>query len=196
MHLVLASTSKYRRLLVEKLRIPFEAVAPGVDEDRLKSGCPDLKGRELAVFLAEAKIRSLESAYPDACIVGGDQLVAFEGRVLGKPRDEADAFAQIRAYSGKRFELVTAMGALCGGRYESRLHLSRYKARELSDAQIRRYLEVDRPYDCAGSFRFEDHGILLFESVETSDPLANMGLSLISLVSLLEGFGFEIPGPL
>jgi len=191
--LILASTSKYRRELMAKLGLNFRCEAPLCDEEALRR--PDMPPRALAEYLAQAKAESLQAKFPDAVIVGGDQLVALGTEVLNKPKDTDEAFRQLRKVSGKSFELVTAIGLLVEGRWIASTHLTRFTVRELSDLQIRRYLEIDKPYDCAGSFRLEDRGILLFSSVETTDPLASMGIPLTSLISLLAPLGYVIPGP-
>jgi septum formation protein len=191
--LILASTSKYRKTLVEKLGLEFRALAPLVDEEALKR--PDLSPRTLAEFLARAKAESLGAVHPEAVVIGGDQLVALGDEILNKPRDEEDAFHQLRRMSGRSFDLVTAIGLAHRGSWTPCTHLTRFHVRELSDLQILRYLARDKPFDCAGSFRFEDTGITLFRSVESTDPLVSMGIPLMALIELLEPYGYVIPGP-
>lgn len=189
--LILASTSKYRAALLAKLGLEFRLEAPRIDEDSLKR--PDLDPRALAEYLARAKAESVGELFPDAVVIGGDQLLGLDGEVIGKPRDPEDAFRQLRCLSGRRFELVTAIGLAHRGRWTPATQITTFHVRDLSDGQIRRYLERDRPYDCAGSFRLEDHGLTLFKSVEGNDPLASMGIPLTALIALLEPLGYVTP---
>lgn len=189
--LVLASTSAYRRSLLERLGVPFRCVAPLVDEEALKTG--DLGPRELARMLARAKAGSLTVVEPNSVIVGGDQLVAFDGRILGKPGTTAGAVGQLLEMAGQTHELVTALAVWHGGRWFEHTDLTTLRLRDLSREEVERYVAADRPVDCAGSYKLEARGITLFERIESEDHTAVTGLPLVSLTTILRGLGFAIP---
>jgi septum formation protein len=189
--LILASTSPYRRAQMERLGAPFRAVAPPVDEESLKD--LSLTPRALALRLATAKARSVAEANPDAIVIGGDQLVALEGRILGKPGSIAGAVEQLLSMAGRSHELITAIAVV--GRDEIRTHVdvTTLWLRALSRTEVERYVAADRPIDCAGSYKLEERGITLFERIESEDQTAVTGLPLIALTSILRGFGVTIP---
>jgi septum formation protein len=197
MELVLASTSKYRQELLTRLKIPFRAVAPLCDEEALKSGLEDLSPTQLASELARAKAESLRARHPTAWILGSDQLLAFEGQILGKPRDEDQAVERLRRMGGREHELVTAAWLLppTGSSLApmNTLDVARLKLRALDDAALRRYLRKEPSLDCAGAYKLEALGIALVESMECRDPTALIGLPLIALSSMLARAGFELP---
>lgn len=188
--LVLASTSRYRRMLLERLRCPFEVAAPGVDETAL----PGEPSAATALRLAEAKARAVAPAHPGALIIGSDQVAELDGRPLGKPVDHADAVAQLRAASGRAVVFHTGVALLdaASGRCRLRLVDVASTFRTLTESDIARYLAHERPYDCAGSVRSEGFGIALFERIESDDPTALIGLPLIALVSLLREQGYDV----
>jgi septum formation protein len=189
--LVLASTSPYRRALLERLAIPFRAKAPICDESLLKATEPNLI--RLAERLAHDKAASLEASEAGATIIGGDQVVSVQGQVLGKPLSEERAVEQLVCLSGQTHELITAMVVLSGARIFRRTDVTRLHMRPLSLAEIERYVANERPLDCAGSYKIESQGIALFERIESDDQTAISGLPLIALVSILRELGFEIP---
>jgi septum formation protein len=189
--LVLASTSHYRRALLERLGVPFRARAPLVNEEDLKS--PDLDPRALAAMLATAKAESLDQEEPDATILGSDQLVAFEGRVFGKPGTLENAIAQLVTMSGRSHDLITALAVRHQGRTILHTDVTTLRMRRLNQAEIGRYVAADQPLDCAGSYKLEERGIALFERIDSADHTAITGLPLIALTTILRSLGFAIP---
>ena len=189
--LILASTSIYRKQQLELLGKPFEAIKPLVDEDSLKD--PKLMPVALAEKLAFAKAASLTSVYPDAIIIGGDQLVSFQNQILGKPKTFEKAFSQIEAMSGNTHELITSIAVLSSDKNICFTNITRMHMRKLSSEQIKAYIEIDQPLDCAGGYKIEKSGITLFEKIETSDFTAIQGLPLIELTTSLNQLGLIIP---
>ena len=188
--LVLASTSRYRSELLARLRLPFEVAAPDTDETPLAGeDCA-----ATALRLAAAKARSLRARFPDALIIGSDQVADLDGQPLGKPGTFANALRQLQAMRGRRVVFHTAV-ALFDARFE-RIQLASVPTtvtfRSLPDAQLARYLELEEPYDCAGSAKSETLGIVLTEKIESTDPTALVGLPLIALTGMLLGAGFSI----
>ncbi|TZF84199.1 Maf family protein [Cognatilysobacter lacus] len=190
MTLLLASTSRYRRELLSRLGLEFDCVAPGVDEAALADEAPS----DLVVRLARAKAAAVGRMRPAACVLGSDQLAEFDGRVLGKPGTPELACAQLAAMSGREVTFLTAVSVMRGER-EVGLHVDRtvVRFRELTSAEIARYVEAERPLDCAGSFKSEGLGIALFDAIETQDPTALVGLPLIGTARLLRVAGFALP---
>jgi septum formation protein len=190
--LILASTSPYRARLMARLGLSFEAHAPRVDEDSFKSrlAAPD----ELVRALAAEKARSLAQKFPQAVIIGADQAAEIDGRILGKPGTVAAAEEQLALLAGRTHRLYTAVAVLDGdgGRLEEAMDVVELRMRKLAPDQIRRYVELDRPLDCAGSYRFESLGAALFEAVFASDPTAIEGLPLMRLACLLEIIGIPL----
>ncbi len=189
--LVLASTSRYRRVLLERLGVAFRCRAPRVDEELWKADVEDTRG--LAEGLARAKALSLCDEEPDATLIGCDQLVAFEGRIFGKPASAEGAVGQLTALAGRSHELITALAVWHDGRMFPHTDVTTLRMRSLDRAAIERYVEADRPVDCAGSYRLEERGITLFESIDSDDQSAITGLPLIALTTILRQIGFAIP---
>lgn len=189
MRLILASTSPYRRELLQRLAIPFETAKPLIDEEKEKD--PRLSPLQLAEHLALLKAKSLLAA--DAVVLGGDQLVSFEGRILGKPGTAENAFQQLRSMSGKTHELVTAICLVRGTEMQKHTDLTRIRFKTLSDEQIRRVVALDNPLDCAGAYKIEAHGIALVENIETTDFTAIQGLPLIALSRMLKTWQIDTP---
>lgn len=189
--IVLASTSPYRRALLNRLGLPFRCRSPRCDEDALKR----LEGdaRTLAERLAFAKAASVKLDEPDAAIIGCDQVAAFEGQIFGKPGNASAAIEQLSAMAGQTHELHTALVVLHQDRVIRHTDLTTLRMKHLSRAAIERYIATDEPLDCAGSYKLESRGIVLFDRIETKDHTAITGLPLIALVSILSGLGFEIP---
>lgn len=188
--LVLASTSRYRRELLERLGLPFACIAPRVDETQGDDETPDA----LVERLARAKAMAVARGVPDACVIGSDQLAAFDGGVLGKPGDAERAVAQLSAMSGRDVVFLTAL-CVVRGEHEIGLHVDRtvVRFRDLSLAEIERYVDAEQPFDCAGSFKSEGRGITLFDAIETRDPTALIGLPLIATSHLLRDAGYALP---
>ncbi len=191
LRLVLASTSRYRRELLARLGLPFDALAPGVDEAALAGEAPI----RLAARLASAKAAAVARGQPEGgWVLGSDQVAELDGRPLGKPGHRAAAIDQLRSMSGQRVRFHTAVSlqASDGTRLQA-LDTTTVVLRCLQDDEIGRYLDAEQPWDCAGSFKVEGLGISLFESVESRDPTALVGLPLIATAALLRQAGFQVP---
>jgi septum formation protein len=180
--LVLASTSRYRRALLERLGLEFEQEAPGVDEERLKAVVDD--PRELAERLARAKAAAVAERCPDAVVIGSDQVGALGDERLDQPGSPERAAAQLARLSGRTHELITAVCVRRGDDEWCHTDVARLTARALSSAEIERYVALDDPVDCAGSYK---------ERVECADHSAITGLPLIWVVGQLRNLGFALP---
>jgi len=189
--IVLASTSPYRRALLDRLGLPFRCRAPRCDEEAAKGQKPD--ARTLAEQLALAKAASLLADEPDVAIIGCDQLVAFQGRIFGKPGTVAHAVEQLSEMAGQSHELYTALVVVHRERVIRHINVTSLRMRNLSRPAIERYIAADQPLDCAGSYKLESRGIVLFDRIQTDDHTAITGLPLVSLVSILRDLGYEIP---
>lgn len=180
--LVLASTSEARRRLVARLGMNVVTVAPTCDEEALHGRTPD----QTALLRAFAKAESVRGAFPTSSfVVGSDQLVDLDGRILGKPGTTEAACAQLAELSGRTHRLVTAVVVLGPDVRESRVVVCRMTMRSLSDAEIRAYVALDAPEGCAGSYKFERNGRALFARVDAADETAIEGLPLAALSSML-----------
>jgi septum formation protein len=189
--LILASTSPYRRELLSRLHIPFEVVAPEVDEAPLTGESPV----ETAERLAEAKARAVAADFPDGLIIGSDQVAHMGERRFGKPGTRENAVAQLRAMSGHSVVFHTGLCLLnaASGRVHLRGIPTEVRFRELSDAEIQRYLDREDSLNCAGSARSEGLGISLLEHMRGDDPNALVGLPLIALSDMLRAEGVALP---
>ncbi|MGH8751962.1 MAG: Maf family protein [Burkholderiales bacterium] len=188
--LVLASTSVYRRELLERLQLPYSVAAPGVDESPL----PDEEPAQTAQRLALTKAKAVQSRFSEALIIGCDQVASLQGVLLGKPHTYDNAFKQLQFMRGKTVVFHTALCLLNArtGNNQTRLVLCQVKMRDYSDAQIANYLAREQPYHCAGSAKSEGLGIALMASVQGEDPSALIGLPLIALVDLLQNEGVQV----
>jgi septum formation protein len=187
--LILASTSVYRRELLERLRIPFEIISPKVDEAPL----PGEGTLNLALRLAKAKAAIVAKDHPDAWVIGSDQVADLCGVALGKPGNFERAMAQLQLMRGATVTFHTAL-CLMHGETETTLSIpTEVTFRKLSDEILEAYLHAEEPYDCAGSAKSEGLGISLLETIESDDPTALIGLPLIALSGLLRDAGFVIP---
>jgi septum formation protein len=188
--LVLGSSSIYRRELLQRLQIPFEVFNPEIDETPLADEIPEAT----ALRLAAAKTRAVAVTYPDALIIGADQVAVLEGIQLGKPLDRINATKQLQFIRGKEVVFHTALSLLNGRKHniQTRLIPSRVKFRKLSDQQIENYLDREQPYHCAGSVKSEGLGIALIERMVSDDPSALIGLPLIALVEMLTCEGMDV----
>ena len=189
--LVLGSTSRYRRELLQRLRLPFEVLAPDVDETPLPGEAP----AALAQRLALAKARAVAAQRPDAIVIGSDQVADLNGEPLGKPGNHERAVAQLRRMSGQTVLFQTALAVVCqeAGFEASELAVVEVVFRTLDDATIERYLRAEQPYDCAGSAKSEGLGIALLERIVNDDPTALIGLPLIHTARLLRQAGLQLP---
>lgn len=187
--LILASTSRYRRELLARLRLPFEVLPPEVDETPQRGEMPCT----LAMRLAREKARAVAKTHPQAVVIGADQVADLDGKALGKPGDRERATAQLRTLSGQRVVFHTALSVVRADiEYErSLLAPVTVRFRHLSDAEIDRYLELEQPFDCAGSARSEALGIALLEEILSDDPTALVGLPLIRTAQLLREAGLD-----
>ena len=188
--LVLASTSKYRKALLERLGLAFAVAAPGVDEQALPGEAP----ADTAARLAALKARSLEARFPDALIIGADQVAALGSERLDKPGTHENAARQLRRLSGRIAQFHTAVTLLDSktGKSESKVVPCRVVFRAFDDARIEAYLRREQPYDCAGSAKAEGLGIALIARIETDDPTSLIGLPLIALTTMLERAGLPV----
>lgn len=190
MRLVLASTSPYRRQLLDRLRLPYEVARPGVDEAPLRGESPEALARRLARLKAEA----VAAAMPGAWVIGSDQVAGFDGAALGKPGSRDAAIAQLSSMSGRQVVFHTAVALLRhGGPALEASDATTVRFRDLGGDEIARYVDAEQPFDCAGSFKAEALGIALFESIRSDDPTALVGLPLIATARLLREAGFAVP---
>ena len=191
MDIILASTSPYRKALLERLQIPFSCAPPDTEESPLEHEPPGAR----CIRLALEKARAVSAQFPEAVVIGSDQVASLEGHVLHKPGDHASATLQLRASAGKELEFSTGLAVLAPSMNLELTHMELFKVhfRMLDDAEIERYLRADQPYDCAGSFKAESLGISLFERMEGRDPSSLIGLPLIALSALLRKVGIGIP---
>ena len=187
--LILASTSRYRRELLARLRLPFEVVAPGVDEAPQPGEAP----AAMALRLALAKAAAVADRHPHAVVIGSDQAADLDGRAIGKPLSHERATEQLRSMRGREVSFQTAVAVVCRESGFSRRALVPVvvRFRELSDAEIENYLRAEQPYDCAGSAKAETLGIALLESIVSDDPTALVGLPLIRTCELLRAAGVD-----
>ncbi len=191
MKLILASTSPYRAAQLQQLGLEFEQHDPQVDESLLKEA--GFSPENLAEVLALEKAKQVFHHNPAAIVIGGDQLVSFEGAILGKPGTREQAIEQLLLMQGKAHTLITAIAVAGPDFVESHTNHTKLKMRELDKDTIKRYIEFDQPLNCAGSYKLESRGISLFEEIQSDDHSAITGIPLIALTSLLIKAGMEIP---
>jgi len=187
--LILGSTSRYRRELLERLRLPFKVRSPEVDETPRDGEAP----AALALRLALAKAHAVAAQAPDAVVIGSDQVADLDGTPVGKPGNHERAVAQLRSMRGKSIVFQTAVAVVCRqtGFEASALVPVQVRFRELSDGEIEHYLRAEQPYDCAGSAKSEGLGIALLTAIESDDPTALIGLPLIRTAELLRQAGID-----
>lgn len=188
--LILASSSTYRQQLLSRLRLPFEAVAPNIDETPLAGETPP----ETALRLAEAKAAAVARSAGPALVIGSDQVATLDGEHIGKPGDHANALRQLQKMRGREVVFHTAL-CLLDARDGAGMHAQRrnvqtlVRFRDLPDAELDAYLRIEQPYDCAGSAKNEALGIAILESIRSDDPTALTGLPLIALTTMLRQAG-------
>lgn len=187
MNLVLASTSKYRARLLERLGLPFAQEAPGVDEAPFKHGKP----LEVAQALALAKADAIAKRRPDAVVLGSDQVAALGDAILDKPGTEANARAQLARLAGKTHVLVTAVAVAHRGKSTLLVDETKLTMRSLTEAEIAAYVARDAPLDCAGSYKVESLGIALFDRIDSQDFTAIEGLPLLAVARVLRELGLD-----
>lgn len=191
--LILASGSRWRRQLLDRLEIPYAWESPDIDESPRRGEAPEALVHRLALTKAER----LADRFPAHLIVGSDQVALFDGEILGKPGDTARAKTQLARFSGRRVRFLTGLALLDTGRGDHRVCHEAYDVvfRQLSEGEIARYVDREQPLDCAGSFRMEGLGIALFERLEGDDPNTLVGLPLIRLCKMLREAGLDPLGP-
>ena len=191
MRLVLASTSPYRRQLLERLRVPFTCQAPGVNEAAVKQSLrvPGAIVRELA----RRKALAVAAHHPDAIVIGSDQCATIDGMILDKPGSAPAAIAQLQRLQGREHELLTAVALACRGEIHEFVDTTRLTMRPVTTAEIERYIAAEQPFDCAGSYKIEGLGIALFERIDGDDQTAIMGLPLLRLCAELRTLGLPLP---
>ena len=185
--LILGSTSPYRRELLQRLQIPFDVASPDVDETPQAGEAPALLARRLAL----AKARAVAANFPEAVVIGSDQVADLNGQPLGKPGTHERAVAQLRQMRGQTVVFQTAVAVVCqqSGFEQTDLAAVKVRFRLLSDDEIENYLHAEQPYDCAGSAKSEGLGIALLASIENDDPTALIGLPLIRTCRLIQAAG-------
>jgi septum formation protein len=189
--LILASTSRYRAALLARLGLPFETVAPEVDERSLEE--PGLEPRAAAERLARAKAAAVAARRPGAIVIGSDQVCAAGDQVLHKPGTRERAVEQLLALAGRTHELITAVAVQAPGRVLEHTDVSRLTMRPLERAALERYVDADQPLDCAGAYKLEERGVALFSRIECADASAITGLPLMALVEMLDSLGIVVP---
>jgi len=187
--LILASTSRYRRELLERLRLPFDVASPEVDEASLAGETP----AALAQRLALAKAHAVAQRHPNAVVIGSDQVADLAGETIGKPGTHERAVAQLQRMRGNCVVFQTAVAVVCAAKnYVGTVLVPVVvRFRQLKDAEIERYLRAEQPYDCAGSAKAETLGIALLDAIESNDPTALIGLPLIKTCALLRDAGID-----
>jgi septum formation protein len=188
--LVLGSTSRYRRELLARLHVPFEVAAPDVDETPLPGEAP----AALAQRLALAKAKVVAAKFPQAVVIGSDQVAALNGHALGKPGSHERAVEQLRMMRGQTVIFQTALAVVCveTGFVQQDIAAVRVVFRDLSDNEIENYLRIEQPYDCAGSAKSEGLGIALLERIDNDDPTALIGLPLIRTARMIRAAGVKL----
>lgn len=188
--LILGSSSRYRKELISRLKIPFEVAVPEVDETPLSNETP----RDLALRLALAKARAVASQNPEAVVIGSDQVADLDGLPLGKPGNHANAVKQLQRMRGKTVIFQTALSVVClaTGFEQTDLAAVKVTFRDLTDAEIEAYLIAEEPYDCAGSAKSEGLGIALLAAIDNDDPTALVGLPLIRTCHMLSAAGVKL----
>ena len=189
--LILASSSPYRKLLLERLGIPFEVSSPSVDETPAENEtAAHLVGR-----LARDKASAVARQFPQAVVIGSDQIAVCGGEIIGKPGSADNAARQLRRFSGRTIQFLTAVSVVCAGDGFDRslTVITDVSFRDLSDDEIQRYIEMDQPLDCAGSFKSEAGGISLMRAMRSDVPTAIVGLPLITVAAALREAGYRVP---
>ena len=187
---ILGSTSRYRRELLSRLRFPFETASPDVDETPQSGELPEALARRLAL----AKAREVAQRFPEAVVIGSDQVADLDGEPLGKPGSHERAVTQLQRMRGKTVVFQTAVAVVCLATGFEQVDLAqvRVRFRDLSDEEIEHYLQTEKPYDCAGSAKSEGLGIALLDAIENDDPTALVGLPLIRTARMLRAAGVPL----
>lgn len=189
--LILASTSPYRRELLERLRVPFACEKPGVDESIAKQALREPLA--IVTTLARQKAQAVATRHPHAIVVGSDQAATLDGAILDKPGTAANAVAQLLRLQGRAHQLLTAVAIAHPGGLVEFVDTTTLTMRALTPAAIERYVAAEQPLDCAGSYKIESLGIALFERIESADQTAIQGLPLLALCRALRALGLPLP---
>ena len=182
--LILASSSVYRKAMLQRLGLPFEAISPGIDESALPGEAPEALSQRLSL----AKAQHVAAQHPGSVVIGSDQVATHDGQPIGKPGTHERAFAQLRELSGKTVAFHSALAVTNGTRSAVADVITHCVFRELTDQEIEHYLTVEKPFDTAGSAKAEGLGISLMQSMHSDDPTAIIGLPLIELSRMLRSF--------
>ncbi len=190
-NLILASSSPYRRSLLQRLEIPFESESPDVDESELEGETPT----DLVLRLAEIKAAAIAPAFPESLIIGSDQVAIADDEILSKPGNHENAITQLKKVSGKSIVFLTGLCVINTANNNIQKDCIRYTVhfRDLTEDEIERYLLQEKPYDCVGSFKSEAYGVSLMQRMEGDDPTSLIGLPLIRLSEMLRNEGLNIP---
>lgn len=188
--LILGSTSPFRQELLSRLGIPFDTATPNINESRLENESPI----HLVERLALEKAKNVSRRFPDALIIGSDQVACIDDEILGKPGNRENAIAQLQKASGRTVVFFTGLCLLNAVTQKAQSFVEPFNVhfRKLNDEQIERYVDRERPFNCSGSFKSEGLGIALFERLEGDDPNALIGLPLIRLIKMLENEGIQV----
>jgi septum formation protein len=189
-NLILASSSPFRRQILDKLQLEYSCISPDIDESAKETETP----QELVARLAEAKARKVASTESNSLIIGSDQVAVLGNEILGKPHTHENAVKQLRKLSGHTVTFLTGLSLINSETGQAQTEVVPFKVvfRQLTDEMIENYLRAEEPYNCAGSFKSEALGIVLFEKLEGDDPNTLIGLPLIRLVRMLEQEGLKV----
>ena len=193
LRLILASSSPYRRELLERLRLPYEVIVPVIDETPLAGEAPAATALRLAAAKARAAALGIDAGQR-ALVIGSDQVATFDGHQIGKPGTHEKALAQLQAMRGREVEFHSALCLLDSDDGSTQVEdvITRVRFRDLPDAELEAYLRAETPYDCAGSAKSEGLGIALLDAIDSNDPTALIGLPLIALTRMLRAAGFPL----
>ncbi len=191
MKIILGSTSPYRKKLLQQLNVNFTVAAPAVDETALKKTA-QVSLSDLPLFLAQKKAESVVGQFPQALVIGSDQMGLFKNQALDKPGTREKAISQLQMLQGHSHQLLTALYVIYQGRAFQHVDITELTMRPLTDAQITNYVDLENPVDCAGSYKFEGLGIALFEKVQTKDPSSIVGMPLMALTQILQDLQVQV----
>ena len=189
--IILGSTSIFRKQLLEKLNLPFDQLAPDIDETPLKDETP----KEMVARLSKQKAEVIAKQSPNSIVIGSDQTAVFNNLPIGKPHTFDKAVEQLTLFSGQTITFYTGLSVINTATqqtYEA-MDITKVHFRELSTESIKNYIEIEQPLKCAGSFKSEGLGITLFNEIESKDPNALIGLPLIELTTIFQKMGFTLP---
>lgn len=190
--IILASSSIYRQRLLQQIGVEFAAISPDVDETALQQD-QTLSPLQIAKVLAKQKAEAVSIRYPESIVIGSDQVVDFDGQLIGKPGSRENNIELLKQFSGKSHRLITAVCLFSKQTCYAFNDETTLTVRSLTEDEITRYVDRDQAYDCAGGYRWESAGICLFEKIETEDHTAILGLPLIRLITVLRTLGVAIP---